>query len=149
MDKQLVEEGQTIALPDGRSLGYLEVGEGKPVLYFHGIPTSRLDVLLLKEIAQSRHLRIIGVDRPGFGLSTFAHRKSLRDFVADIDFLVDSLHIGKFALLGWSAGGPHLITYAALFPERVTCALVVGSVSMPCEVRTIDRLIVKIPSIGI
>jgi pimeloyl-ACP methyl ester carboxylesterase len=149
MDRRLTEEGQTIALADGRRLGYLEVGEGKPVLYFHGIPTSRLDVLFLKEIAHSRHLRIIGIDRPGFGLSTFSRRKSLRDFAADINFLVDFLHIEQFALLGWSAGGPHVITYAALFPERVTCAIVVGSVSLPFEMRTIEKLEAKIPFIGI
>ena len=40
---------QTFSLPDGRQLGYCIVGEGKPVLYFHGTASSRLETLLLKE----------------------------------------------------------------------------------------------------
>jgi len=36
---------QTVVLQDGRSLGFAEYGDpdGKPVFYFHGHPSSRLD----------------------------------------------------------------------------------------------------------
>ena len=60
MNRELKDEGLTITLPDGRELGYLTVGEGKSILYFHGQPSSRLDVLYLKEYANSRGLKIIG-----------------------------------------------------------------------------------------
>lgn len=41
MSQDSMEQGETITLPDGRNLGYLIVGEGKPVFYFHGFPGSR------------------------------------------------------------------------------------------------------------
>jgi pimeloyl-ACP methyl ester carboxylesterase len=154
---EIWEKEQRITLPDGRKLGYLIVGEGKPVLYFHGIPSSRLDVLFLKEIAGSRKLKVIGVDRPGFGLSTFAPRKSLRDFAADVNYLTDYLGIERFAIVGFSAGGPYAITYAAMFPERVTRVIVTGSPSLPYPnldeyykglQKVIAWLEMKVPHIG-
>lgn len=127
------KEDQTLTLPDGRKLGYLIVGEGKPVFYFHGIPSSRLDVLFFKEIASSRQLQVIGVDRPGFGLSTYKQMESLSSFASDLNHLANYLSISKFALVGWSMGGPWAISYAAQYPEYVSRTLVVGSPSLPVE----------------
>jgi len=105
MSKDSKEEGKTLSLPDGRNLSYFIVGEGKPVFYFHGLPTSRLDMLFLLKKISSTHLQMIGVDRPGFGLSTFAPNRRVSDFAADIGFLANHLGIDKFALLGVSGGG--------------------------------------------
>jgi len=127
------KEGQTLTLPDGRKLGYLTVGEGKPVFYFHGIPSSRLDVLFLTRIASTRKLQVIGVDRPGFGLSTYKKMESLSSFASDLNYLANNLSINKFAILGWSMGGPWAISYAAQYPEFVSKILVVGSPSLPIE----------------
>ena len=150
MNGESKEEGLTITLPDGRRLGYLIVGEGKPVFYFHGQPSSRLDILYLKEYANSRNLKIIGVDRPGFGLSTYTPRRSLRDFADDVNHLAEYLGIDKFTLIGYSAGGPCVITYTALFPDRVTQAVVISSPSLPLNVDEVlsglERIIVKLAS---
>lgn len=144
------EEELTFTLPDGRKLGYLIVGEGKPVFYFHGQPTSRLDILHLTEFASSRNLKIIGVDRPGFGLSTYTTRLSLRDFCDDVNHLADHLGIDKFTLIGYSAGGPCAITYVALYPDRVTQVLVISSQSLPMNIDELfgglERIIVKLAS---
>ena len=110
--------GRTIDLPDGRQLGYLIVGEGKPVVYFHGTASSRLEVLLLKKLAYGSKLQIIGIDRPGYGLSSFTPRKNFSAFANDVNFLVDHLGIKEFGVLGWSGGGVFALTYAALFPKR-------------------------------
>jgi hypothetical protein len=40
----MAEDNQTISLPDGRQLGYLIVGKGAPVFYFHGTASSRLEL---------------------------------------------------------------------------------------------------------
>jgi pimeloyl-ACP methyl ester carboxylesterase len=145
------EKELSITLPDGRELGYLIVGEGKPVFYFHGLPTSRLDILYLKEQSNSRSLKIIGVDRPGFGLSTYAPRTSFRDFCDDVNHLADYLGINRFALIGYSSGGPYVVTYSALFPERVTRAVIISSLSLPMNVNemfgsSLERLIVNLAS---
>lgn len=150
----MVIKEQMIFLPDGRKLGYLLVGEGTPVFYFHGTASSRLEVLLLKELTFKKHLLTISVDRPGVGLSTFTPRISLQDFNSDINNLADYLGIDKFAVLGWSGGGPYALTYFAFFPERVTRAVIVGSPALPFAVATahnssLARFAMKFPTLGI
>jgi len=146
-------KGKTFSLPDGRQLGYCIVGEGKPVLYFHGTASSRLEILLLEKFAFANRLQIIGVDRPGFGLSTFAPRKNLSDFAYDVDLLVEHLRLDQVAVLGWSGGGVFALAYVALFPERVSKAVVVGAPALPFDVATahnssLARFAMKIPFLG-
>ena len=140
MSRVSKEEGDTLSLPDGRSLGYLIVGEGKPVFYFHGLPTSRLDVLLLHKKISSTHLQMIGVDRPGFGLSTFAPNRKVSDFAGDISFLANHLGIDKFALLGVSGGAHYVITCAALLADRVTRAVAISGWSLPMDASELPRM---------
>ncbi len=124
---------QTFALPDGRQLGYAVEGEGKPVIYFHGTASSRLEITLLSQFAQTHRFSLIGIDRPGYGLSTFAPRLRLRDFAVDINALANHLELEKFAVLSWSGGGPFALTYAALNPDRVVQAVVVGCPALPFD----------------
>jgi pimeloyl-ACP methyl ester carboxylesterase len=144
---------QKIVLPDGRQLAYATVGKGTPVVYFHGTASSRLEVLLLKEFAESAGLQLIGIDRPGYGLSTFKSRKDLRDFNGDVNFLMDRLGIEQFSVLGWSGGGVFALSYLALFPERITHAVTVGAPSLPFDVSTahnlpLARYVMKLPFLG-
>ncbi len=122
---------QTLPLPDGRQLGYATEGTGFPVVYFHGTASSRLEIQLLKQLTQNNKLRLIGIDRPGYGLSTFKDRTRLRDFVPDVNALTDHLNLDKFTVLSWSGGGPFALTYTALFPDRVTHTILVGCPALP------------------
>lgn len=144
---------QTISLPDGRQLGYLIIGKGKPVVYFHGTASSRLEILLLKELANTEKLQVIGIDRPGYGLSTFKRRQNLQDFDDDVNFLTDYLGIERFGILGWSGGGAYALAYLSFFPKRVTKAVIVGAPALPFDVSTAHnmpfaRFIMKIPHFG-
>ena len=144
--------GQVFSLPDGRKLGYKVIGKGKPVLYFHGTASSRLEIMLLKKLATAK-LQIIGIDRPGYGLSTFKYRKDLQDFNSDVNYLTDYLGIERFAVLGWSGGGAFALAYLALFPERVTKAVIVSTPALPFDVSTAHnmpfaRFAMKIPFVG-
>ena len=118
---------QTITLPDKRQLGYAVEGEGRPIIYFHGTASSRLEILLLKEFAIRNQFKLIGIDRPGYGLSTFTNRNGLRNFVKDVNTLTDYLKLSSFAVLSWSGGGPFALAFTALFPGKVTRAVAVGS----------------------
>lgn len=140
-------------MPDGRRLGYIIVGKGKPVVHFHGTASSRLEGRLLTELARAAQLQIICIDRPGYGLSTFTPRKSLCDFAGDVNFLVDYLGIRRFGVIGWSGGGAFALTYAALFPERITSAVVVAAPALPFDVATAHnmpfaRFVMKLPFLG-
>lgn len=131
MSKESKEEGQTITLPDGRKLGYLSVGEGRPVFWFPGFPNSRLSALALSQIAAAKHLWIIGVDRPGFGLSTYAPKRAIRDFAADVSCLADHLDVAGFALVGYSTGGHYAVSCTALLPKRIKRTVVISGFTLP------------------
>jgi pimeloyl-ACP methyl ester carboxylesterase len=120
--------GKTIQLSDGRTLAYLDSGdpEGRPVFFFHGGPGSRLDGLLFDELNQQLGIRMIALDRPGYGLSDFQENRTYLDWPDDVSELADHLGISRFAVLGWSSGGPYAAVVAHEIPERVTVAVIVA-----------------------
>lgn len=105
-------------LPDGRELAYLEFGDpdGFPVVYFHGTPGSRLEGAFADPAARAWRFRIIAVDRPGFGRSTFQPGRTFGAWPADVTSLADGLGLGEFGVAGHSGGGPHLFACGALLP---------------------------------
>jgi len=115
---------QTIKLADGRKLGYDEFGsqDGRPVFYFHGTPSSRLEWQLFGSdaLAKALRLRLIVPDRPGMGLSSFAAGRRISDWPADVASLADHLGMQRFAVLGYSGGGPYAVACALALPERLT-----------------------------
>jgi pimeloyl-ACP methyl ester carboxylesterase len=139
-------------LSDGRKIGYVVVGEGYPVIYFHGTASSRLEVHLLSKLTQSR-LQLIGVDRPGYGLSTYRRRHSLTDFNGDVNALADHLGLERFGVMGWSGGGAFALAYLAQNQSRITKALTVAAPSLPFDAATahnfpLARYIMKLPYVG-
>ena len=120
--------GKTIQLSDGRTLAYLDSGdpEGRPVFYFHGGPGSRLEGLIFDELNQQLGIRMIALDRPGYGLSDFQEDRTYLDWPDDVSELADQLGIDRFAVLGWSSGGPYAAAVAHGIPQRVTVAVIVA-----------------------
>ena len=115
---------QTIQLSDGRTLGYAEYGvpEGKPIMYFHGHPSSRLDWALFDPdyTLSQTGIRLIAPDRPGHGLSDFQTSRALLDWPDTVIELADRLGLDSFAVLGISGGGPYAAACAYKIPDRLT-----------------------------
>lgn len=130
---------QAVTLPDGRQLGYLVVGKGTPVIYFHGTASSRIEVLLLKRLT-TKNLQLIAIDRPGYGLSTYNPRKNIQDFNCDLNFLADHLDIPQFSVLGWSGGGVFALAYLTCFSQRVNRGVVVGAPDLPFDPSTAHNM---------
>lgn len=116
-------------LPDGRRLAYSTYGDpaGYPAFYNHGGPGSRLEGELFHEQARQHGLRLIAVDRPGQGRSDFAPSYRLLDYPRDLKALANALDLERFGMLGWSGGGPPTVACAAVLPERLSFAIVIGS----------------------
>ena len=117
---------QTLQLYDGRTLGYAEYGipSGKALFYFGG---SRLEARLLARPSKQVGIRLIGIDRPGIGLSHFKDGRRLLDWPNDVVELANSLQIDRFAIVGVSGGGPHALACAYQIPDRLTaCGIVSG-----------------------
>ena len=119
-----------VTLPDGRGLAYAEFGDpaGRPVMYFHGAPSSRLEPLLVgdDEVWGNLGLRVIAPDRPGVGGSDFKPGRSFSDWPADVTALADALGLGRFPVVGNSGGAPYALVCAARIPERLSAAVVVS-----------------------
>ena len=116
-----------IKLSDGRTLAYAEYGDplGTPVFLFHGAPGSRL-FYPPDEITKRLGVRLITVDRPGYGGSTFQPNRRILDWPKDVAALADSLGLARFAIAGHSGGGPHTLACAYVLPDRVTVAAVLS-----------------------
>ena len=118
----------TLQLPDQRQLGYALYGSltGRPVLYFHGLPGSRLEASLLDATARAIGLCIIAVDRPGFGLSDHQPTRRLLDWPDDIHQLVTTLAIEHFGVIAVSGGAPWALACACRLPEQLASLAIVG-----------------------
>ena len=112
---------RTLATPDGRRIGVAEygIGDGIPVIWCHGGPGCRREPANLDAEFAASGLRIIGIDRPGYGLSTPNPGRSIGGWAADALAVADQLEIGTFATVGISTGGAHALAIAASSP-RVT-----------------------------
>ncbi|MET0779990.1 MAG: alpha/beta hydrolase, partial [Microbacterium sp.] len=123
----------------GRALGIAEFGDpaGTPVLWCHGGPGSRLEPLWLDDPAANAGLRLIGVDRPGYGMSDALPGRSISDGVADMIVVADALSIDRFATVGCSTGGSYALAAAAIEPDRVlavvACCSMTDMSSLPAR----------------
>jgi pimeloyl-ACP methyl ester carboxylesterase len=113
-----------LKLKDNRILAYAEYGDlrGFPTFFFHGIPGSRIFRPPLDDVTARMGIRLITVDRPGYGLSSFQPKRTFLDFVNDIAQLADALELKKFAVLSHSGGAPYVAACALKIPQRLTFA---------------------------
>lgn len=118
----------SIRLRDGRTLAYHEEGMGTPVFCFHGMSSSRLTWLGEPLAKVCPGIRLIAVDRPGYGDSSpppFGY--SYTAFVRDLQELADSLQVNRFCVAGHSSGGPYALAAAAVLPDRVVACAAISS----------------------
>lgn len=122
----------TVRLPDGRRIGYRLSGAatGPAILALHGTPGSRFKFAAADAIAASVGVRIIGIDRWGYGLTDRHPRPTLAAFADDMAGLLDCLEIDRVNVMGVSGGGPFAVAVAAERPERVQRLAVVSPVGL-------------------
>ncbi len=121
----------TIRVREGRQLGIAEFGppDGRAVVWFHGTPGARRQIPEeARLIAAAKGVRIVGIDRPGIGLSTAHLYDALADFVPDVEIVADRLGVDTFAVVGLSGGGPYALAAAWALGGRVTSVGVLGGV---------------------
>lgn len=133
MPELLQPETKRAVLADGRTLAYIECGapDGRPAFTFHGLPGSRLQRHPEEAIARAAGLRVVYVDRAGFGRSSPQRGRKLEDWPRDVAALADHLGFERFAVAGISGGGPYAVACAAILGARVRRAAVVSGVGPP------------------
>jgi len=112
--------------PDGVRIAYATVGKGPALVVPPGwvshlelgwaIPAFRAFYETL-----ARYHTVVRYDKRGTGLSDRERKDfSLEGEVRDLEALIDHLRLRRFALFGFSEGGPIAIAYATKYPRRVT-----------------------------
>lgn len=122
-----------VDLPDGRSIRAFDVGAPTPdaltVVWHHGSPHTGEPIEPLTAAAQARGLRLVTYARPGYGGSTPNPDREVASAAADVAAIADALGVDRFAVAGYSGGGPHALACAAMLPERVTAAATLACVA--------------------
>lgn len=112
-------------------LFYSEAGKDEPVILLHGFAVNgdlnwRLNGMI-KMLRKDYH--VIVLDQRGHGLSSKPHDPEAygEEMVHDVIRLMDHLHIDKAHVAGYSLGGYVALKAAALYPDRLLSAGVLGA----------------------
>ena len=88
-------DSQILRLSSGNKLSYARLGRRRQIgqvwLHFHGTPGCRVHGPL-HAWAENHRIRVISIDRPGYGHSTL-HHWGMLEFIQDVEHLLDYLDI--------------------------------------------------------
>jgi pimeloyl-ACP methyl ester carboxylesterase len=102
---------------------FCDVGQGLPVLYFHGTGAGNDAAVLLEQELLAAGCRLVIPHRPGYYGTPLGDAGST-DYCADLSSaLLDRLQLGRVAVVGTSGGGMPAAAFARRYPQR-TAALV-------------------------
>ena len=118
---------------DGVSIAYATLGQGPPLVLAWGwIGNLQFDWRLpegrafLERLAQG--CLLVRYNKRGTGLSDWdAEDLSMEGWLRDLEAVVDTLGLERFALMGVSEGGATAILYRSRHPERVSRLILYGS----------------------
>ena len=116
---------------EGATVGVAEYGDpaGTAVLWCHGGPSSRLEPRHLDAAAREAGLRIVALDRPGYGRTPPQPGRSIANWVPQALGQLDRLGIDRAVTVGHSTGGSYALAVAALAPDRTIGAVVAGAIT--------------------
>ncbi|MCB1690992.1 MAG: alpha/beta hydrolase [Halioglobus sp.] len=115
---------RSATLSTRRTVSYLDEGEEgwQPVVFVGGSGTSgRVFALLefLRTTRENLQLRVIAVERNGFGVTGFDDALGYEDYAEDVEALLVTLGIEDFSLFAISGGGPYSAVIASRNAERL------------------------------
>jgi len=125
----------------GRTSYYIDEGDpgGRPVVFIGGAGTS-VEAFQLTEFARTSReelgLRVISVERNGFGESPLDLDLDYADYNDEILAVLEHLGVDRFAILAISGGGAYATQLAAQVPERVISLHAAAAVSSTLPTRT-------------
>jgi pimeloyl-ACP methyl ester carboxylesterase len=123
-------ETSTVMLRDGRTVRYHAYGaaDGRPILGLHGTPGSYLKFAAADDLARARGLRIISIDRWGYGGTSVHPAPTFAAFASDCAEVFSQLEIARAGVFGISGGGPFACAVASVLRARIVCAALVSPV---------------------
>jgi pimeloyl-ACP methyl ester carboxylesterase len=120
-------EHQRWVILDGQPVNVIELGEGPPVVFVHGLSGSWPNWLEQLPVFAASH-RVVTFDLPGFGHSPMpSERISISGYARLLDRLLGTLEIDAAAVVGNSMGGFISAELAIRFPQRVERLVLVSA----------------------
>jgi pimeloyl-ACP methyl ester carboxylesterase len=111
----------------GASLNTIDMGEGPPILFVHGLSGSWTNWLEQLPVFARDH-RVIAMDLPGFGHSPMPpERITISAYARILDGLLEKLEVSAAAVVGNSMGGFISTELAIAFPQRVERLVLVSA----------------------
>src|SRR6185312_12703607 len=92
-----------------RALRVRSLGAGTPVVYAHGAPGSILEQPVSEAVLSKLGVRLVLIERPGFGASGRHEGRTLATWVDDFRAVLGALGLGTVRVLGWAAGVPYAL----------------------------------------
>ncbi len=118
---------------DGRAVNYVELGDGPPILFVHGL-SGCWQNWLLQLLPFSADHRVVAVDLPGFGHSQMPREKiSISGYGVFVDRFMDAIGMEAATYVGNSMGGFVGLETAIKFPERVERLVLVSAAGLSIE----------------
>ena len=111
-----------VVLSKGEKMGFAEFGSstGIPVLFIPGVDVGRMFGAIFHQVAKQNNIRILSLDRPGFGLSDDHDEKPrTKEFSRRLREFAVKLGIPKFHLMGHSTGGTYAMTASVYLKDLV------------------------------
>lgn len=122
-----------LRLPDGRAMAWAEYGSarGLPCILIPDTGSSRLAPhWLLHDSALPAAIRLLAVDRPGIGMSDPIGFGGTEEPADDLRRMVETLAVGRVAIIGIGQGADDAFAVAARYPSLVTSVSAI-SVRLP------------------
>lgn len=125
---------------DGTPANVIELGDGPPLLFVHGL-SGCWQNWLENMPAFARTHRVIAVDLPGFGASPMPREAiSIPGYARFLDGVCDALSIDAAAVVGNSMGGFVAAELAIASPQRVERLMLVSAAGISAEHLQRDRI---------
>ena len=103
---------------------FIDTGEAewRPIVFFGGLGTDLnafYETEFARELRERLQLRVISVERNGFGMTPFDPSRGYPDAVDDVVSVLETLRVRRFAVVAISGGAPYAAALAARLPHRV------------------------------
>lgn len=108
------------------SIEYARTGDGYPILAVHGNAGGFDQGLMMANKTIDAKFQVISVSRFGYLRSSIPKKASVAMQADSYASLLDSLNIGKTAIVGYSAGSTSSIQFTLHHPERVSALILVS-----------------------
>jgi pimeloyl-ACP methyl ester carboxylesterase len=99
------------------------------ILYIHGFPGCADQAQLLTDSPLIHQFRLMAIDRPGYGSSTFQPQLTPVKLAKQLKEILDVLDINKIRLLSVSGGAPYTFALADLLQKKVLKISSVGGIA--------------------